>query len=791
MVRQTNSFTVTRNYDGNNFAQDSVLAIEGERFNGEEVDIRVDLADFASNPVPDGTLVNFRAELGDIEESCSTVDGACEVKFISSEPRTPTNTEVSFKNLDDDNCPSNLIIDETVTVNGGGNGLTDYRVDEILRVALTGSTILTNPTNYIPTANGIDCVTCTSGQVLDITYRRLWLDEEDDGSDLHVIAEPGVATEPFLDVVGVPCTAPARENLVEITGSINPTGSTSVNGSGTAFRTDLAVGDRLKVNQEIRTITAVSNDTSLTVDTAFSDTGNDLSPERVAAPAYLGGMGQPYGGRSSLLAYTLGEESFVDANGNDEYDFGESFDDLAEAFLDKNEDGVLGDVNADSATAGTLGPYRDAGLGTDAPGEASEKADPYCYGPRTIIGTVGDGDESTEADQYCFQIGGEEELFIDGGSANGVMDVGNGIYNGSRCLRPLQDADGIDQGGDGDFEDDTVCSTELVNISRQVEILMAGSFAETAWRAGSTGGTYVGWGEIIQGIGNRAGNSEPGTVADPTGWTRIATNLLNPATLGSSHPGAPFGGALVDTSILDSVGSPGSADSDELVALFEIADPFPTTYATYTVSFEIVEWTTGQVEVYVGSQLIIPACTGIAAATATCTANNISLTATDPLRFIVVDEDPAATVLARFQGTITNVTVTGTSTGINGDFQSTQSHTSNDKTNAALTEFGVGDTINSTTVFPGVSEREAASGTVPQLTTTLTSGILTFTDKFNGQLPQGTVVKIESSNATGCSLTSVGGTSIDIPVPGPTTGGVHSGEVTVGTTATTWTSYTV
>ena len=86
----------------------------------------------------------------------------------------------------------------------------------------------------------------------------------------------------------------------------------------------------------------------LAVDLAFTDLGNDVSPERVAAPAYQGGMGQPYGGRSSVLAYTLGEESFVDVNGNDEYDFGESFEDLSEAFLDKNEDGVLGDVDSDS-----------------------------------------------------------------------------------------------------------------------------------------------------------------------------------------------------------------------------------------------------------------------------------------------------------------------------------------------------------------------------------------------------------------------------------------------------------
>ena len=128
------SFSVTRTFNGENFALSDALSIEGDEFNGQEVLVRVDLANFASNPVPDGTLVNFRTELGDIEEECSTVGGACEVTFVSSEPRSPANSEVSFKNLDDDNCPTDLIIDEAVTIDSNGDGFTKYRVAEIVRV---------------------------------------------------------------------------------------------------------------------------------------------------------------------------------------------------------------------------------------------------------------------------------------------------------------------------------------------------------------------------------------------------------------------------------------------------------------------------------------------------------------------------------------------------------------------------------------------------------------------------------------------------------------------------------
>jgi hypothetical protein len=51
-------------------------------------------------------------------------------------------------------------------------------------------------------------------------------------------------------------------------------------------------------------------------------------------------LGNIFGGRSTILATAIGEESFIDANGNGLYDDGELFEDLGEAFLDHNEDGI-------------------------------------------------------------------------------------------------------------------------------------------------------------------------------------------------------------------------------------------------------------------------------------------------------------------------------------------------------------------------------------------------------------------------------------------------------------------
>lgn len=48
----------------------------------------------------------------------------------------------------------------------------------------------------------------------------------------------------------------------------------------------------------------------------------------------------PRPGRVTVLAYTDGEESFIDANNNNRYDAGELFEDLGLHFIDKDEDGV-------------------------------------------------------------------------------------------------------------------------------------------------------------------------------------------------------------------------------------------------------------------------------------------------------------------------------------------------------------------------------------------------------------------------------------------------------------------
>ena len=64
-----------------------------------------------------------------------------------------------------------------------------------------------------------------------------------------------------------------------LTGSINPTASTSVTGVNTLFLSEVSVGDEIVVSSETRTVSSVTDDTNLTVTVATTDTANDTTPD--------------------------------------------------------------------------------------------------------------------------------------------------------------------------------------------------------------------------------------------------------------------------------------------------------------------------------------------------------------------------------------------------------------------------------------------------------------------------------------------------------------------------------
>jgi len=66
-----------------------------------------------------------------------------------------------------------------------------------------------------------------------------------------------------------------------LTGSINVTGTnTAVPGSGTAFLSELSIGDEIVVDEETRIISSITSDTVAAVSVAWgSDLDNDTSPD--------------------------------------------------------------------------------------------------------------------------------------------------------------------------------------------------------------------------------------------------------------------------------------------------------------------------------------------------------------------------------------------------------------------------------------------------------------------------------------------------------------------------------
>jgi len=70
-----------------------------------------------------------------------------------------------------------------------------------------------------------------------------------------------------------------KTTTTTLTGSIDPAASVIVPGSGTAFLTEVSIGDELVVSGETRIVTDIISDTSLTVSVAFSNNGNDTTPD--------------------------------------------------------------------------------------------------------------------------------------------------------------------------------------------------------------------------------------------------------------------------------------------------------------------------------------------------------------------------------------------------------------------------------------------------------------------------------------------------------------------------------
>lgn len=143
-----------------------ILNVEGFDIGGITTNVTARLSDTFGNPVPEGTVVTFTAEGGQIESSCLTVNGACSVVWTSANPNvtdgrvTILATAIGHETLFDSN--GNNVFDD-----GDGGVIEDQ----------------------IKAASGFG--TNNSDETGFVDFSEAWRDDDEDGE-----WSPG---EPFLD----------------------------------------------------------------------------------------------------------------------------------------------------------------------------------------------------------------------------------------------------------------------------------------------------------------------------------------------------------------------------------------------------------------------------------------------------------------------------------------------------------------------------------------------------------------------------------------------------------------
>jgi hypothetical protein len=136
---QSDQLTVTTGIpDQDSFSVSATtLNIEGWNYDGVVTTLTARLSDHFSNPVPDGTTVNFIAEGGQMVSSCSTTTGACSATMTSAAFR-PANGRVtvlayavgeeSFSDVDGDGY-ADLAPNELVDANGVSTDMPEAFLD--------------------------------------------------------------------------------------------------------------------------------------------------------------------------------------------------------------------------------------------------------------------------------------------------------------------------------------------------------------------------------------------------------------------------------------------------------------------------------------------------------------------------------------------------------------------------------------------------------------------------------------------------------------------------------------
>ncbi|MBA6223959.1 hypothetical protein H4J51_15400 [Colwellia sp. MB02u-18] len=440
----------------------SVFNPEAWNIDGTEVTITARLADAFNNPAPDGTAVSFTTEGGAIEDSCVTTNGVCEVTWTSQNVR-PAGQELGEANNGPTLVKSTADISKgfdftgktisfTVSTSESTDTITlnkDYASRAILLAAVNTSLAdsdvkavsgfedlfeLISPAGLDITIEDTSSGSVTTFDVLGITDGTTYYNDATQVLGLNIITggkdfsvndiKFKVITTDGEDIVTL------NTDLTSTADLVNKVNDELVTSSVVASEFMYAGSAYLLLTSDTRLDIKITDDAG--TNTTFAELGianGTTFASRInnSSPSSQNFMGQKYGGRATISATAIGEESFPDFNGNGLYDNSEK-----NAFLGLNGNSGL-DVNGTRYDlAESFVDYNEDGI----------------YNPDP---TVPDGERAGG------ETGGEQEKFDDFNSS-GDFDLEDKQYNGSLC-------------GDADN-----CSPEKsINVRGSVVLVMSGS----------------------------------------------------------------------------------------------------------------------------------------------------------------------------------------------------------------------------------------------------------------------------------------------------------------------------
>ena len=435
----------------------SVFNPEAWNIDGNEVTITARLADAFNNPAPDGTAVSFTTEGGAIENSCVTSKGVCSVIWTSQNVR-PAGQELGETN----NGPT--MVKGSVDISNGLDFTSRAIVFDVTSNGATDSISLSaRYSSKFDLLKAVNDALVNTSLIAASGFEDVFELISTDGFDITV-TDVSIGSVTTKDVLGIADGTTYYYDATTIVGFENVAGGKDFSVNDITF--DVTTGantDTVVLNADYLTASAIltkintdlatsgvratefvyagasyivltsetrldikiedGGGTSTTVQgLGFSDGSTFATRINSASPQTTNFMAQTYGGRATITATAIGEESFPDLNGNGVYDVAEE-----DAFLGENgRDGL--DIN---------------GVPFDLAESFVDNNEDNVYNPESNAGYG--------------ETGGELEKFDDFNN-NGVYDLKDNQYNGSLCGTA------------------TSCSTDKsLNVRGSLVLVMSGS----------------------------------------------------------------------------------------------------------------------------------------------------------------------------------------------------------------------------------------------------------------------------------------------------------------------------